>query len=559
MKKPMPRPEELEEFQFTYGDPRPVLLQYLATWPAVSTHVATRFGAYGKGQARTYGCRPRASNPAKQAMGFRRPGEKPAARLRRLVERGAAPLVAIPVLLAPKAPGCPPKAPAQQGRHGILLLYNRATHEIDRIDIKRYHLRGYPVRASNEALTRAADRLVAGADPEAHMTYELDVPLSLLKKIGVQRSRDAFPMYVLAYLEMRAKHPQKDAHEIRAALQNLAPSTFARAFERYVAFRRAHDRRDPCRAAGFVRNMETGRCMRPLSRTFRQHLVAPPPAKACAGTNGLSNKRVNAMVDDASRYYVRNTAAFVKPGSEGAVADVMAYLVHRYPTARFVVGQGTGREDRIAWTNFGARTSLRMPTGYWEAFEDGMMDPRVRFLVTNLSLVGWDPRDATHIPRHANVLLYDKNTNELERFDPHGYTAGFYRIEDFDDAYREMLNDLAEMFPGKQPPEYLEPEEFCPRGSKVFQAISGTEVRLFGDTAGTCDTWRFWYINLRLANPHLTRAQAVALAHSKLADTSSLYKFIKSYQYHLVRASKEHARRQSPKARKTAPPPPREQ
>ena len=63
--------------------------------------------------------------------------------------------------------------------------------------------------------------------------------------------------------------------------------------------------------------------------------------------------------------------------------------------------------------------------------------------------------------------------------------------------------------------------------------ISGSDIR------GNCAVWRLWYIDTRLGNPHLTRNEVVKYAQNKLDSLGSLYKYIKSYQLHIMKYIKK--------------------
>lgn len=150
---------------------------------------------------------------------------------------------------------------------------------------------------------------------------------------------------------------------------------------------------------------------------------------------------------------------------------------------------------------------------------NAIQDPSILFIAISVHLASTDGGN------HANVLLYDKDTNEMERFDGLGKDiAEAYHIEDFDQKITELFPTVT----------YFKPIDYCPAKMPVFQSkeldgIPGVDLK------GNCAVWRIWYIDVRLSNPHLDRKKLIDLASKKLKnEAGSLHKFIKMYQKYLL-------------------------
>ncbi len=118
---------------------------------------------------------------------------------------------------------------------------------------------------------------------------------------------------------------------------------------------------------------------------------------------------------------------------------------------------------------------------------------------------------------HANVLIYDKVTNTIERFDPIGGYRSKYN--------NNQLDNRLERYFSKYNINYLKPDLFCPFNS--FQRIQGKEKQF---RHGLCASWTIWYIDLKLSNPLIQdSSQLIQLALDKLKNTKSLTNFLLEY------------------------------
>ena len=129
---------------------------------------------------------------------------------------------------------------------------------------------------------------------------------------------------------------------------------------------------------------------------------------------------------------------------------------------------------------------------------------------------------------HVNYMLYDQNTNEMERFEPYGY------LDDDSILIPQKTDEaIVDIFKTKYGDnfirKYYKPLSFCPYNS--FQNIQELEKELTQqDPAGFCAAWVTWYIELRLSNPDMKRKQVVDLSLQKLKNNKkSFTSYIRSY------------------------------
>lgn len=147
-----------------------------------------------------------------------------------------------------------------------------------------------------------------------------------------------------------------------------------------------------------------------------------------------------------------------------------------------------------------------------------------RFVLTFLH-IGYFTPELKWFGGHSNSLLYDRNSNTVERFEPHAATDEFNR---FAEAY---LDDyLKNYFKAKFKANYLSPLDWCPVSVQAEQEKELNKGNVRGKIDGFCQAWSFWYADLRLSNPDLTREQVIEMAMAKLKQRpETLTEYIISY------------------------------
>jgi ankyrin repeat protein len=120
------------------------------------------------------------------------------------------------------------------------------------------------------------------------------------------------------------------------------------------------------------------------------------------------------------------------------------------------------------------------------------------------------------VNRHANIIIYSKKTNEIERFDPFG--SGHDPELDV-----ELEKFLLKMFPKVK---YLSPKDYM---SKVgFQQIDVNEIQndFIGDPEGYCVSWSIWYADMRLQYPTIQRTKLIKYIMQQINEKHLKYRSI---------------------------------
>jgi hypothetical protein len=123
-----------------------------------------------------------------------------------------------------------------------------------------------------------------------------------------------------------------------------------------------------------------------------------------------------------------------------------------------------------------------------------------RFIYIRLSIMV-DPRF-----NHANVILFDKKTGILERFEPYGNLSIIDGMDDYhlDNFIEERISSIVKPYLDKHKLklEYISPSSY--NNGISFQTVSDEDsisLKKHGDPMGYCLAWSLWYLEMRLSNP----------------------------------------------------------
>ena len=144
-----------------------------------------------------------------------------------------------------------------------------------------------------------------------------------------------------------------------------------------------------------------------------------------------------------------------------------------------------------------------------------------KFIILPVNIVKYDLG-------HANILIYNPNTKEVEIFDPQEQT------ENIDFIYKIMVEKL---FPSNV--------KYVPQKEYITQYIQNLQEKEFCSIEiGHCASWVTWYAEQRLKYPNLTAKQAFdkiykdLMEYNKTEDPLKLSKYIANYVQYIKRQRK---------------------
>jgi hypothetical protein len=185
----------------------------------------------------------------------------------------------------------------------------------------------------------------------------------------------------------------------------------------------------------------------------------------------------------------------------------------------------------INWTCKRKKRRLYMPKGITHYFKKCLERPDVQFIFILLTLSYPKRCTSRSFGQHANVLIYDKETKTMERFEPNGCSVNFdiwYEIKEFDKIFRKIAKNVFNS-------TYVTPDTCCPYIGP--QAIQESEKLIrIADPEGFCAAWTLWIIELRLKNPKESLKSLQLLAIKKMKkDSKPLTDFIRNFSQYVVK------------------------
>ena len=133
---------------------------------------------------------------------------------------------------------------------------------------------------------------------------------------------------------------------------------------------------------------------------------------------------------------------------------------------------------------------------------------------------------------HSNYLIFDKRTNEIERFEPYGNSMpyGFnYNGALLDTILTEYFTNIDSDI------KYIKPDKYLPKiGFQHFDSNEQNKYKIC-DPNGFCAMWCIWYTDQRITFDNLTRDKLVEnLFDSLKMNNISFRNMIRNYSSNII-------------------------
>lgn len=433
-------------------------------------------------------------------------------------------------------------------RHGVMLLYNKTTHTLYNYDIFRYHYRGFKSHLFGKRLKSAFIPWLREFDPDVKLADNKMAGSKRVITFVSNKLQDPnpsikvwYPLYVLYELDTMMANPSLTTSELKELFVDMDEDKFAKKLdELYFSFYRFlsefYDTYNTCTKKSRIVDPAKQVC---VSATGKRGLELKGVSNICPQGKVLSlykrcvkSKFFEHFDVKASKHIdTPKREEFIKLGSLMGNTIALMYLTTKFknttvylpPRARW---ESLRKEDlRFVWRyDTTAGWVLDVPDGFDAFWSKFMKDKKVQYLLIPVSLVS-KPKENFSTGHHANVMIYNKETNELEHFEPHG-------LELSKESYNpdELYASVREVFRGKVK-KYYSPIQLCPKNMQFFQTMETDEAGFLEDH-GHCAVWCIWYADVRLSNPKMSRAEVIKTAMQKLLDMGSLRMFIWNYEKH---------------------------
>jgi ankyrin repeat protein len=154
------------------------------------------------------------------------------------------------------------------------------------------------------------------------------------------------------------------------------------------------------------------------------------------------------------------------------------------------INRGEFLNFEILWTH----NKLYLHENFYENFKKCDNNNKKRFVIVPIGI-------EVEAGGHAGYFLYDKKTQEMERFEPHGLPArGFdYNANMLDNIMENKMKEINSEI------KYIRPSDFLPKiGFQQMDTYEKKKKRI-GDPEGFCAVWAIWYVDMRLTYKDLDR------------------------------------------------------
>lgn len=448
----------------------------------------------------------------------------------------------------PTSPSTNPNEKKSAPRHGVMLLYNKVTHRVYKYDILRYHYRGFKSHLFNKRLKSEFAPWMEQFDPEVKV-IEVGISASkrvvqyLKEKLGQDPSIKVwYPMYVLFEIDSMIAQPHMIKSELIEYMKGMSADEFTKKIDQlYWAFGRFlvefYDTYNTCLRPSRIVDPEKLQCINATSR--RGQLIKGitkvcPQGKVLSLYNRCIKSKFYSHIDIKEKSHIDTPSedAFVKLGSLTGTIISLMYLTTKFKNAAIFL------PPRIAWEELHSSDvkfrwryeasggwTLSVPEGFDQFWDKAMTNSKIQYILVPVSLASKQSNPREHVSLHANILIFNKVTKELEHFEPHGMELHKERFNPMG-----LYEKVREYFKGRVK-KYLTPMDICPKNMQFFQSMETDESGFLSDH-GHCAVWTTWYADVRLSNPDLDRNTLIQLAMRKMLDMGSLRIFIWNYEKH---------------------------
>lgn len=212
-----------------------------------------------------------------------------------------------------------------------------------------------------------------------------------------------------------------------------------------------------------------------------------------------------------------------------ACSTVSKNFVDSKEICKFYSSVGVVMNSRCEFLNFEiiwVHNKIFFSDEFFDNFKKCLNKESVKFIIIP---IGIEMREGSH----ANYLIYDKQNNEFERFEPHGSTFPIglnYQPELLDTTLKLKLTDIVDDF------TYYSPKDYLPKiGFQIMDSYE-TKKKRIGDPGGFCALWSIWYVDMRLTYKDISRKKLVKYMIRNLKEKNvSFRNMIRNYASNIIK------------------------
>lgn len=150
------------------------------------------------------------------------------------------------------------------------------------------------------------------------------------------------------------------------------------------------------------------------------------------------------------------------------------------------------------------------------SFNKYIANDDIKFVLFNVNIIS--NFTLINSNEHANIIIYDKNNQTFELFEPHGQSYDYANLKTLLEL--ELQKEIT----------LLTPIEYCPiNGFQTMDERERLELEYEGFYGGFCQAWTLWYCDLRLFNYEKSQKSIINVAYKYFNKNKSFHKFIGNY------------------------------
>lgn len=180
----------------------------------------------------------------------------------------------------------------------------------------------------------------------------------------------------------------------------------------------------------------------------------------------------------------------------------------------------------IIWIN----KIIHLSTNFFDNFRRGLENNNKRFIVIPIGI-------EMSKGSHSNYLIFDKDSYELERFEPYGSDNPYM----FDYGSKTLDERLKKIFTKENKNiKYIRPLDYEPKVGFQFLESGDLYHKQIGDPGGFCAVWALWYVEQRIIYADVDRKVLFKkiLKNIKLEGTS-IKNMIRNYSLNVTKLRDE--------------------
>jgi hypothetical protein len=237
--------------------------------------------------------------------------------------------------------------------------------------------------------------------------------------------------------------------------------------------------------------------------------------------------RLNELKDLLNFLYDKKISHVINP-YEGwnYISKLMyLYILSKHNNDCIIVSQQKNRIDIMLYLDYDNKSFIKLeyPANDLEDYFSKITNCKNRgltFIALPLS-IRFLKKNKLVDDGHQNMIVINLITNEVYRFEPHGYQ---YMLED---EYNSIDDALKNEFENKMNFKYNSAKVVCPR--KGFQVLE-SDIKYEIGEVGYCAAWSYFFLDLVFTYPNMNITDVVTKALDILNnDPETIRNFIRSY------------------------------